>query len=127
MSVLVDSSVWVEHFRRANDHLTDLLIRDVVLLHPMVLIELACGTPPEPRVQTLGSLSLLRTTEQATLEEVAQFVEREKLYGLGCGLVDLALLASTLVTPDATLWSSDRRLVELAQRFGVAHRQPLHY
>ncbi len=127
MSVLVDTSVWVDHFRRRNDNLVNLMSLDMALIHPMVLLELACGTPPEPRSQTLGDLALLKTAEQATLEEVGQFVEREKLYGLGCGLVDLALLASTLVTPGATLWSLDRRLVELAERFGVAHQPVLSH
>jgi hypothetical protein len=49
------------------------------------------------------------------------FVEREKLYGLGCGLVDMALLASALMTPGAMLWTLDRRLAGLAERFGVAY------
>lgn len=48
------------------------------------------------------------------------FVEREALYGLGCGLVDVALLASVLITPGASLWTLDRRLSVLAGRFGAA-------
>jgi hypothetical protein len=86
-----------------------------------VIVELACGTPPSPREQALGSLSLLRSCNQATLDEVLELIEREKLFGLGCGLVDMALLASTLITPGARLWTLDRRLLELAQRFDVAH------
>ncbi len=101
--------------------------RDLALIHPMVLLELACGTPPAPRERTLGDLGVLLTAEQATLEEVMQFVEREKLYGLGCGLVDMTLLASTLVTPGAKLWTLDRRLAGLAERFGVAHRPYPHH
>jgi hypothetical protein len=53
-------------------------------------------------------------------------VEREKLYGLGCGLVDMCLLASTLITPAATLWTLDKRLADVAQRFGVAHKPAMH-
>lgn len=49
------------------------------------------------------------------------FVEREQLFGLGCGLVDVGLLASTLITSSATLWTLDRRLSALAERFGVAY------
>jgi len=48
------------------------------------------------------------------------FIEREKHYGLGCGLVDLSLLASTLMTPGARLWTLDKRLAELAARFNSA-------
>jgi hypothetical protein len=50
-----------------------------------------------------------------------RFIEREKLYGLGCGLVDMALLSSTLITPGARLWTFDKRLASLAGRFGVVH------
>ncbi len=127
MTVLVDTSVWVDHFRRRNEDLVNLMRRDLALIHPMVLLELACGTPPSPRTQTLSDLALLMTAEQATIEEVMQFVEREKLYGLGCGLVDMALLASTLVTTGAKLWTLDRRLVDLADRFGVAHQAHAHH
>ena len=49
------------------------------------------------------------------------FVERERLYRLGCGLVDLTLLASTLQTPGARLWTLDKGLARLAGRFGVRH------
>ena len=120
MSVLVDTSVWVAHFRQPHAGLMSLLVADGVLSHPMVIAELACGTPPAPRERTLGDLGLLRQTQQPSLREVMDFVERERLYGLGCGLVDLVLLASTLITPGARLWTLDRRLAGLAERFGVA-------
>ena len=94
-------------------------------MHPLVLGELACGTPPA-RTQTLGDLSLLRPSQQATLPEAMAFIEREALFGLGCGLVDVLLLASTLMTPDAELWTLDKRLADLAVRFGVLHRPALH-
>ncbi|WP_219210982.1 type II toxin-antitoxin system VapC family toxin [Variovorax boronicumulans] len=126
MSVLVDTSVWVDHFRHGNDALVALMALDRVLTHPMVVLELACGTPPAPRRRTLDDIGLLRAARQATPAEVLAFVEQEKLYGLGCGLVDLNLLASTLITPDARLWTLDRRLRDLAARFGVAHSLERH-
>lgn len=54
------------------------------------------------------------------------FIEREKLYGFGCGLVDMVLLASTLITPGAELWTLDKRLAALSERFGVMHQSILH-
>ncbi len=121
MNVLVDTSVWIDHFRRRNDALVDLIGLDLVLTHPMVMLELACGTPPAPRKQTLSNIALLQTCNQASMGEVMEFIEREKLYGLGCGLVDMSLLASTLVTPSSRLWTLDKRLAALAGRFGVAY------
>ena len=119
--VLVDTSVWVDHFRRRNSVLAELLALDLAPTHPMVLVELACGTPPAPRLRTLHDMSLLPQAQQASLREVTDFIEREELYGLGCGLVDTVLLASTLVTPVAALWTLDKRLAALADRFGVLH------
>ncbi|MEW5888501.1 MAG: PIN domain-containing protein [Pseudomonadota bacterium] len=123
--VLVDTSVWVDHFRRRNDALVDLLEMDLVMTHPLVLGEIACGAPPR-RHQTLADLDSLQQTQHASVREVMAFVERERLFGQGCGLVDMLLLASTLMTPGVELWTLDKRLNALAQRFGVMHWPTFH-
>ena len=120
MSVLVDTSVWVGHFKRRNESVVDLMLRDEVLTHPMVLGELACGTPPAPRERTLGDIGLLRPVKQTSWDELMAFIERNKLYGLGGGLVDMSLLASNLMTPGTRLWTLDKRLAMLATRFDIA-------
>ncbi len=125
IGVLVDTSVWVDHFRLHNSALTTLLEADMVLMHPMVLGELACGTPPA-RAQTLADIERLQQAQQASVREVVDFIGREKLYGLGCGLVDMVLLASVLMTPGVALWTLDKRLCVLAERFGVLHRAVQH-
>ncbi len=124
MTVLVDTSVWVDHFRRPNAVLAELMVLDQVLMHPLVVGELACGKPPEPRLRTLGDMALLLPADQAAPAEVRDFIEREALFGLGCGLVDLTLLASTLMTASAQLWTMDKRLASLATRFGVCFAPP---
>jgi hypothetical protein len=126
VSVLIDTSVWVDHFRNRNKALIDLIEMDLALTHPMVLVELACGTPPAPRTRTLSDIGLLLPAKQASLGEVMDFIEGEALYGLGCGLVDMALLASTLITPGAELWTLDKHLANLAERFGVACQLNMH-
>ena len=120
--VLVDTSVWVGHFRHHNAVLENLLHRDAVLTHLMIIGEIACGTPPAPRAQTLSDLEALAMVQHAGISETMAFIEREALYGLGCGLVDMMLLASTLMTPAVKLWTLDRRLADLALRFGVAYK-----
>ncbi|GAB7532550.1 PIN domain-containing protein [Pseudomonas sp. 3A(2025)] len=119
MNVLVDTSVWVSHFRDRDEHLIALLQQDRVLIHPMILGEIACGTPPE-RVNTLADLSSLRYSQQPTLDEVMTFVEQRKLYGMGCGLVDMVLLASAMMT-HSLLWTHDKRLARLATALEIAH------
>jgi predicted nucleic acid-binding protein len=123
--VLVDTSVWVDHFRNCNDTLIQLLAFDLVMVHPMVLGEIACGTPPD-RVRTLSDLEKLQQTQQASVREVMAFIEREHLFGMGCGLVDMQLLASTMMTTGVELWTLDKRLSVLAERFGVMFRPALH-
>jgi predicted nucleic acid-binding protein len=119
-AVLVDTSVWVGHFRRANPVLGSLLEIDSVLCHPLIVLELACGTPPAPRERTLSDLKMLRQGKVATTEEVLSLIENERLYDNGCGAVDISLLASVLMTPNARLWTVDRNLEALASRLGVA-------
>lgn len=124
--ILVDTSVWVDHFRNRNEALESLLHQDLALIHPLIIGEIACGTPPAPRLHTLSDLSLLPMVQHASLPETMDFIERESVFGIGCGLIDLMLLTSTLITPGVKLWSLDKRLAELAQRFGVAHHLASH-
>ena len=126
MTVLVDTSVWVDHFRRPNAVLADLMVLDQVLTHPFVVGELACGTPPAPQLRTLSDMALLLPANQAAPDEVRDFIEREKLFGLGCGLIDLTLLASTLITQGAQLWTLDRRLASLSARYGICFVPRMH-
>mgnify|MGYP003577735886 FL=1 len=126
MSVLVDTSVWVDHFRKHNSTLELLMLQDDVLTHPMVIAEFACGTPPSPRLKTLQDLDTLRQVRQASVAEVRDLIERDSLFGMGCGFVDVTLIASTLITPNARLWTKDRRLLELSERYGVAYQPRAH-
>lgn len=119
-AVLVDTSVWVDHFRRHNAELAELLGDDRVWCHAMVIGELACGTPPE-RDNTLASLGLLRQARQATLQELLAFIAAEQLAGQGCGYVDLSLLAATRLKPGLRLWTLDKRLAQLAERLDIRY------
>jgi predicted nucleic acid-binding protein len=115
--VLVDTSVWVSHFKNTQPKLIELLNQDLVSCHPLVIAEIACGTPPNPRARTLESLSLLNQCKVATLEEVLSTIERYNLFGRGCGYIDIALLASALITDNTKLWTLDKRLNLLAKQF----------
>jgi predicted nucleic acid-binding protein len=118
--VLADTSVWISHFRKPNPVLQTLLSADQVLCHPMVLIEIACGTPPAPRERTLNDLRELRSTTVASTEETLSLIEGERLQDSGCGAVDLILLASVLLTSDAVLWTLNKNLEALAARFEIS-------
>lgn len=43
MSVLLDTSVWVRHFKTSNKHVVQLLEEERALVHDNVVGELACS------------------------------------------------------------------------------------
>jgi len=112
--ILVDTPVWVDHFREGLPALAALLDRNAVLMHPFVLGELACGDLKSRR-ETLRLLANLPIAPKASDAEVLQFIERHKLMGKGIGLIDAHLLAATALAADAELWSHDKRLAQQAK------------
>ncbi|WP_310384786.1 VapC toxin family PIN domain ribonuclease [Roseateles sp.] len=124
--VLADTSVWIAHFRRPSLVLQSLAQTDQLLCHPLIVLELACGTPPAPRERTLGDLKLLQTCALASTDEIFTLIEAQGLYDSGCGAIDLALLAATLLTPNALLWTLDKSLDALALRLNVRFNPALH-
>ena len=116
---LVDTSVWVDHFRRGNDHLRYLLAEERVLSHRFVLGELACGHLRNRR----EILSLLAALPQAPLagnDEALGFLDKAKLHGKGVGWIDVHLLASARISR-AALWTLDRRLARTAESLSVGY------
>ncbi len=119
---LVDTSVWIDHLQEANAELTELLFDDFVLIHPMVVGELACGNL-RSRSEFLRDLAILPKAITANDEEVFRFVEQRKLWGKGIGWIDAHLLASALIT-HCEIWTLDKRLENAANELKV-HRRVL--
>jgi predicted nucleic acid-binding protein len=123
--ILVDAAVWIDHLRDGDARLAQLLDRGAVLAHPWVTGELALGRL-RGRAEILRLLGDLPQAVVATPGEVLSFVERHELSGLGIGYVDAQLLAATLLTDDATLWTPDRRSHAAAQRLSAAYTPARH-
>jgi predicted nucleic acid-binding protein len=115
--ILVDTSVWVHHLRAKDNTLVALLDAGQVLGHPFVTGELALGNLRR-RDLVIGSLQDLPQANNATDEEVLQFIYRHALPGTGIGYVDAHLLASTRLTAGAALWTRDKRLQAAAKKLG---------
>ena len=111
--VLVDTSVWVDFLRSGDPNLASLLNWNRVVIHPMIIGELACGNLKN-RQSLLKLLNSLHTLTQATHEEVLYFIEHHHLMGRGIGYIDAHLLASTALATDVRLWTRDLRLSGLA-------------
>ncbi len=118
--VLVDTSVWVGHFRSANPDLAELLEQGEVVCHPAVIGELACGNLPR-REETLGYFRDLPQAVAAGHDEVMGFIESEGLMGMGLGYVDVHLLASARLS-GVSLWTLDEPLRKAARKLQVLFR-----
>lgn len=116
--ILVDTSVWADHLRKSDASLAKLLVEDEILMHPLVIEELACGHLPN-RTAFLDRMHKLPAAPLATHDEVLRLIENRKLYGTGLGSVDVHLLASTMLA-DARIWSRDRALAREAERLQLA-------
>ena len=116
--VLVDTSVWVAHFRKGEPRLIQLLDEEAVLCHPFIVGELACGNLKN-RDEILSLLQALPQAPQAETDEVMQLIESHRLMGKGLGWIDVHLLASALLT-GCSVWTLDKALLKAAgsARFG---------
>lgn len=117
--ILVDTSVWIDHLRKGDAMLADLLERGSVLMHPFVMGEIACGSLNR-RSSILQLLADLPSAAVAQHAEAMAFVDRYTLHGKGIGYIDVHLLASTALTLDARLWTRDKRLHAAAKEIGNA-------
>ena len=119
MTVLVDTSVWVDHLRRGNQAFSEMLEEGEVLCHPLVVGELACGNLGN-RDEILELLTALPRAYSATFEEALVFLGTGNLYGRGLGWIDVQLLASAKLSA-CPFWTLDRRLATAALEIGVAY------
>ena len=115
--ILVDTSVWIDHFRKADKTLTDLLLGGQVMCHPFVVGEIALGQLKN-RALIIEQLSALPQAKQGLEHEVLALIENAKLFGTGVGYVDAHLLTAAKLS-DAELWTRDKRLAAVADAHGL--------
>ena len=115
---LVDTSVWVDHLRKGDGRLVELLKRGDVVMHPFVVGEIACGNLAH-RTLTLDLLEQLPRAVVADTDEVLGYIDRHNLHGKGIGYVDVHVLTSAALG-DTKLWTRDKRLRAVAGSLGCA-------
>ena len=118
--VLVDTSVWIDHLRTGDAHLTRLLEQGMVVGHPCVAVELSLGRIRN-RAVVLELIRNLPSVPVATPDELFHFIEARELGGGGVGYVDASLLASAVLDGAVCLWTRDRALHGAAEALGVAY------
>ena len=116
--VLVDTSVWISHFREGNALLINLLNECSVICHPFIVGELACGHLKN-RSEILLLLQTLPMSVQAEYEEVLIFIDKNQLMGNGLGYIDIHLLASAVLTR-IPIWTFDKKLCAIATKLSLS-------
>ena len=127
--ILVDTSVWINHLNpndrrfsiQHSERLKTLLNDNLVLAHPMVIGELACGNLKE-RQTVLTDLKNLSLASVATDDHVLSFIEQKLLMGRGISYIDFHLLAATELTRSTELWTLDGRLIDVATELNLAYQ-----
>ena len=115
--VLADTSIWIDHFRRGDVRLAELLERGDVVMHPFIVGELLLGNVAKAGI--VDDLNILPKSIVASADEVLNFITDRKLPGSGIGYVDAHLLAAAALMPP-TVWTRDKRLLAAAQSLSLA-------
>lgn len=121
--ILVDTSVWIDHLRNGNSDLAALLDQNNVVMHPMIVGELACGNLKN-RTELLCLWQSLASIPTASHEEALYFIDQHELMGKGIGYIDVHLLAAVILKAGTTLWTLDKRLAQIAGKLGCAWAEP---
>ena len=119
--VLVDTSVWIDHFRNNNEELIRLLLNGTVVMQEFILGELACGNIKN-RTEIISLLQSIPNVPKITIDEYLFFINAKRLYGKGLGFVDIHLLASVKLS-DITIWTLDKKLEEAAIRLKIDYKK----
>ncbi len=117
--ILADTSIWIDYLRGKNNRLAQYIQQDLLVMHLMIMGELALGSFKE-RQNLLRSCASLPLISTVSYEMVMEFIDEFSLMGKGIGWVDANLLASVYQS-SAKIWTRDSRLNAVAQELNLAH------
>src|SRR5260370_8322066 len=109
MTVLADTSIWIDHFRRSDLRLARFLDRGDVVMHPFVIGELVLGYVPKIS-EMIDDLRTLPKAIVANADEVLKFISDRKLSGSGIGHVHAHFLPSAALPPEPFFSTPHNRL-----------------
>jgi predicted nucleic acid-binding protein len=121
--ILVDTSVWVDHFRKGEAVLAALLGEGRIMIHPFIVGELALGNLRDWE-ETVATLRELPQAVVVSQDRLLSMITGEALIGTGIGFVDSHLLASVGASEGLRLWTRDKRLAAKADAMGIGWPEP---
>jgi predicted nucleic acid-binding protein len=117
--ILVDTSVWIDHFNSSSKELSIFLEEGVVATHPFVIAELALGGLKNRR-EILSLMRALPETAAVDKTELLHFIDSKKLANSGVGFVDAHLMAAAGLM-GGLLWTTDKKLRAVADKLDLAY------
>lgn len=123
--ILVDTSIWIDHFRQSDGELRKIIEEDRLLCHPAIIGELALGSLRHSD-DVIIFLTAQREVSVATHQEVMMMIDRYSIFSMGIGYTDAHLLASILLDQRSSLWTRDKRLQAAATKAGAALYSPVN-
>lgn len=121
--ILADTSVWIDYLRQGEPLMVEKLRQGQIVMHGMVLGELAIGNFKN-RQLLLKRWKSLPMIQAATDEQVLELLETHQLMGRGIGWIDLHLLAAVSLSSNLQLWTRDKRLKTIAEDLNLASSLP---
>ena len=121
--ILIDTSIWIDHFHKTEPGVAQLLLSESVIIHPMIIGEIALGSIKN-RKTMLAFLQELPRIIPASHAEVMAMIEWHAFTASGIGYVDTHLLTAVYVSETdlgLSLWTRDKKLHAQASRLGVAY------
>lgn len=119
--ILVDTSIWIDHFRVTDTGLVLLLGSGQVIQHPFVTAEIALGIVAG-RAAVIALLAALPQAEQVSDQAMLNFIGQSEIHGTGLGLVDAHLLGAVAACTTTRLWTRNKRLAAKADEMGRLYR-----
>jgi predicted nucleic acid-binding protein len=115
--ILVDSSVWIDHFRNHNKILESLLFSGSVIIHEFIFGELAIGNFKNRKL-IINLLDSIPKITKLNHSEFIFFINHHSLFGKGIGFVDVHLLGSSKME-GVKIWSLDKKLMKFATDMNI--------
>lgn len=117
--IIVDTNVWIDHFRSADTHLIELIETDKAFIHPYTIAEIGLASLAN-RSKVIEQLEMFWLVPVAAHQEVMAMIDLNKLAGTGVGYVDCHLLTAALLT-GGQVWTRDKRLEMQTGKLGIRH------
>jgi predicted nucleic acid-binding protein len=118
--VLIDTSVWIDHFNHSDTNLVVLLNENEAATHPFVIGELACGNLKNRKL-IFSLLNALPSIQEISKDEFYLFLDQHRLFGTGLSYIDIHLLASALIS-NCSIYTRDKILLASAIKLKIAYK-----